>query len=94
MLKHLLPGAKNSRALLSRAPATPPGCGPDAVAPTHVLFEHFWLEAGPEAMPAGGRDVDSSGRRFVATPSVHQHLVNLARAVLIRCVSAEAGGGH
>ena len=85
MLKHLLPGTKTVKALLSRAPATPPGAAPDAINPTHVLFEHFWLEAGSEPLPSGGKEVDAGGRRFVATPSVHQHLVNLARAVLIRC---------
>ena len=87
MLKHLLPGVKSVKALLSRAPVPPPGCGGDSnpLTASHVLFEHFWLEAGPEPLPAAGRDVDAGGRQFVATPSVHQHLVNLARAVLIRC---------
>lgn len=52
--------------------------------PRHTLVEQFWLELGPLPLPTGGRDVDASGRRFVATSSVEQHLVNLARAVLIR----------
>ncbi|KAG1662050.1 hypothetical protein FOA52_005297, partial [Chlamydomonas sp. UWO 241] len=81
MLKHLLPGVKSVSALL-RPPPAPPGA--DAPHPSHVLFEHFWLEAGPVPLPAGGKDVDASGRQFVATSSVQQHLVNLARAVLIR----------
>ncbi|EFJ44763.1 hypothetical protein VOLCADRAFT_121252, partial [Volvox carteri f. nagariensis] len=74
--KHLLPGVKNAKALL-RAPPEPAGG-------THVLFEAFWLERGPLELPRGGREDDGSGRRFVMTPSVRQHLTNLARAALIR----------
>lgn len=76
IIKHLLPGVKNIRSL-NRTPPEPQGN-------LHVLFEQFWLERGREALPAGGREVDGSGRRFVATASVRQHLCNLARAVLIR----------
>ncbi|MEW5309894.1 MAG: hypothetical protein WDW38_001740 [Sanguina aurantia] len=72
----LLPGIKSFKALM-RTPPAPPG-------ETHVLFEHFWLERGPLPLPEGGRDADGGGRKFVATPSVSQHLCNLARAVLIR----------
>ncbi|KAG2499138.1 hypothetical protein HYH03_002721 [Edaphochlamys debaryana] len=74
--KHLLPGVKNVKALL-RAPPEPQGG-------SHTLFEAFWLERGPLELPAGGREEDGSGRKFVMTPSVRQHLTNLARAVLIR----------
>lgn len=62
---------------LLRAPPEPSGG-------SHVLFEAFWLERGPLDPPAGGRDADGSGRRFVTTPIVRQHLTHLARAALIR----------
>lgn len=70
-----------------RTPPAPPG-------ETHVLFEHFWLERGPLPLPEGGRDADGGGRKFVATPSVSQHLCNLARAVLIRCVALSQGSSQ
>lgn len=60
-----------------RTPPAPPG-------DTHVLFEHFWLERGPEPLPALGADDDGSQRRFVVTPSVQRQLSHLARAVLLR----------
>lgn len=74
--QHLLPGVKSIKALLR----TPPAPSADG----HVLFEHFWLKRGPEALPELGQDDDGSRRRFVLTPSVRQHLCNLARAVLVR----------
>lgn len=49
---------------------------------SHVLFEHFWVEAGP--LPVLEEDGEGSGRGFVMTPSVEAHLRNLARAALIR----------
>jgi hypothetical protein len=47
----------------------------------HVRFEHFWLEAGPLERP--DPSIPASGR-FVQTPTVRQHLANLARAVMMR----------
>lgn len=67
---------KSAKGLLR--PPQPPSAG------NHVLFQHFWLEKGPLALPEMGADDDGSRRRFVATPSVKQHLANLARAVLVR----------
>jgi midasin len=59
---------------MQRAPTRPPGGA-------HVLFEHFWVEAGPLPVPDGAE----GGRPgFVLTPSVAAHLRNLARAALIR----------
>ncbi len=49
---------------------------------SHVLFEHFWVEAGP--LPVLEEEGEGSGRGFVMTPSVAAHLRNLARAALIR----------
>ncbi len=49
-----------------------------------MLFEHFWIQRGPQDLPAMGREDDGGQRRFVATASVRQHLCNLARAVLVR----------
>jgi hypothetical protein len=49
-----------------------------------VLFEQFWLERGPLALPALGRDDDGACRRFVLTPSVRGQLHNLARCILAR----------
>ena len=54
-----------------RAPAAPSG-------PPHLLFEHFWVEAGPNAVPEG----PSPG--FVVTPSIAAYLRSLARAVLLK----------
>jgi hypothetical protein len=48
----------------------------------HVLFEHFWVEAGP--LPLLDPNDSLAGGRFVMTPSVSMHLRNLARAVLCR----------
>lgn len=68
---------------LRRAPPPPPGGG-------HVLFEHFWLERGPLALPGepGGPPAEGEGagggRSFVLTPSVRRHLATLARAALLR----------
>jgi hypothetical protein len=38
------------------------------------------------ALPEGGRSDDGAARQFVLTSSVKRQLVNLARAVLVRCV--------
>ena len=46
---------------------------------THVLFEHFWVEAGAQPLPE-----PTDRPRFVMTPSVRGHLRNLARAALVR----------
>ena len=56
-----------------RAPAQPAGG-------RHVLFDHFWVEAGDQPLP----DQDAAGKSFVVTPSVQAHLRSLARAALIR----------
>ncbi|GFH15700.1 uncharacterized protein HaLaN_11977, partial [Haematococcus lacustris] len=76
LLRHLLPGVKNAKALM-RTPAEPPGG-------QHVLFEHYWLERGPRPLPSAGREDDGAKRKFVLTPSVSRQLLNLARAVLVR----------
>lgn len=47
-----------------------------------VLFDCFWVEKGPLAVPEEG--AADGKRRFVQTASVKQHLKNLARAVLLR----------
>lgn len=49
-----------------------------------MLFEQFWLERGPLALPAMGRDDDGAARRFVLTASVRGQLHNLARCILAR----------
>lgn len=59
-----------------RTPPTAPG-------PSHVLFDHFWVETGGAPLPEG-RESDGKGGSFVLTPTVTQHLRNLARAVLLR----------
>ncbi len=59
---------------MTRTPTRP-------AAGSHVLFEHFWVEAGPLPVPEDGQ---GSGPGFVMTPSVGAHLRNLARAALIR----------
>ena len=56
-----------------RAPAQPAGG-------RHVLFDHFWVEAGDQPLP----DQDAAAKSFVVTPSVQAHLRSLARAALIR----------
>lgn len=45
----------------------------------HVLFEHFWVEAGEQPLPE-----PSDRPNFVMTTSVKGHLRNLARAALVR----------
>ena len=56
----------------SQAMKTPPN--PPA-GDTHVLLEHFWVEAGdlPRVNPEEGK--------YVVTETVRGHLSNLARAV-------------
>ena len=66
---HILKGLRPSD--LHRAPPRPAG--------EHVLFEQYWVEAGPAALP----DEDTPDE-FVLTPSVRHHLSMLARAVLLR----------
>lgn len=46
---------------------------------THVLFEQYWVKAGPRPLPEADAPDD-----FVVTPSVRRHLATLARAVLLR----------
>ncbi len=62
---------------LLRAPAQPQGGA-------HVLFDHFWVEAGEQALPEQGAPGAAGSARFVATPSVQGHLRSLARAALTR----------
>ena len=69
---HILKGLRPAD--LSRAPPEPPGA-----AGTHVLFEQYWVEAGPAPLP----DADAPDE-FVLTPSVRGHLATLARAALLR----------
>ncbi len=69
---HILKGLRPAE--LSRAPPEPPGAHG-----THVLFEQYWVEAGPAPRP----DADAPDE-FVLTPSVRRHLATLARAVLLR----------
>lgn len=52
---------------------------PQPQAGTHMLFEHFWVEVGDQALPE-----PSASPQFVMTPSVQAHLRNLARAALVR----------
>lgn len=59
---------------LMRAPPQPPSA-------SCVLFDHFWVEAGSDY---GGDGAKSAKDDFVITPSVLDHLRNLARAVLLR----------
>ena len=63
------------RQAMMRTPTRP-------AAGSHVLFEHFWVEAGP--LPVPEEDGEGSERGFIMTPSVAAHLRNLARAALIR----------
>jgi len=63
-----------ARQAMQRVPTRPPGGA-------HVLFEHFWVEAGPLPVPDGA---EGGPPGFVITPSVAAHLRNLARAALIR----------
>ena len=70
--RHVLRGGRASELL--RAPPQPPG--PPG---SHVLFEHYWLEAGPEERPEEG-----APDAFVLVPSVRRHLATLARAALLR----------
>lgn len=72
LVVHILKGLKISQ--LSRAPPEPP-----SVPGAHVLFEEYWVEAGPAARP----EADAPDQ-FVLTASVRRHLATLARAVLLR----------
>ena len=75
MQKHLVGKGTSIKALMQSAP-TPPseGC---------VLFDHYWVEVG-DVPVVESREDDGKGGVFVATPTVTQHLRNLARAVLLR----------
>ncbi len=75
MRTHLLGGAVELKALM-RAPPSPPS-------PDCVRFDQFWVQTGGTPV-AEDRDADGSGGTFVSTPTVLQHLRNLARAVLLR----------
>jgi len=69
---HILKGLRPAE--LSRTPPAPPsGSTP------HVLFEQYWVKAGPMPLPEADAPDD-----FVVTPSVRRHLATLARAVLLR----------
>jgi midasin len=69
---HILKGLKPAE--LSRTPPAPPSAGA-----SHVLFEQYWVEAGPGPLPEADAKDD-----FVVTPSMRRHLATLARAVLLR----------
>jgi midasin len=75
MLKHLVGQGTNFRALMNASPSAP--------SETCVLFDHYWVEVGDSPV-AETREDDGKGGVFVATPTVMQHLRNLARAVLLR----------
>lgn len=61
------------QALIQKAPPNPPGS-------SYILFEQFWVEAGPES-ESQAQDIIQN---FVMTPSIATHLCNIARAVLLR----------
>ena len=60
---------------MQRTPSKPAGG-------EYVLFEHFWVKAGPLPLPES--DARLGDGKFVLTNSVSMHLRNLARAVLCR----------
>lgn len=78
IVKHLLKGNVGGLKALLRPPPQP--------TPNHVLFEHFWVEAGGTAgILSEGDFAEGPGKsRYVMTESVREHLKNLARAVLVR----------
>ena len=51
---------------------------PVPAGPPHVLFEHFWVEAGPEPLPEG------PSPSFVVTPSIAAYMRSLARAAQLK----------
>jgi midasin len=75
MLQHLVGQGTSLKALMNASPSAP--------SETCVLFDHYWVELG-ESPVAETREDDGKGGVFVATPTVMQHLRNLARAVLLR----------
>jgi len=75
MLQHLVGQGTSLKALMNASPAAP--------SETCVLFDHYWVEVGDSPV-AETREDDGKGGVFVATPTVMQHLRNLARAVLLR----------
>jgi midasin len=75
MLQHLVGQGTSLKALMNASPTAP--------SETCVLFDHYWVEVGDSPV-AETREDDGKGGVFVATPTVMQHLRNLARAVLLR----------
>ncbi|KAG7670517.1 hypothetical protein KSW81_003079 [Nannochloris sp. 'desiccata'] len=75
MLQHLVGQGTSLKALMNASPSAP--------SETCVLFDHYWVEVGDSPV-AETREDDGKGGVFVATPTVMQHLRNLARAVLLR----------
>ena len=75
MLQHLVGKGSRLKSLMSASPAAP--------SDTCVLFDHYWVEVGDTPV-VESREDDGKGGVFVATPTVMQHLRNLARAVLLR----------
>ena len=88
--RHLLKSAPPMSVLLRVPP--PPG-------PHFELFEHFWVERGPEGeadTPQGGNQAgggawgslkekeEVKSESFVLTASVRSNLKDIARAVLVR----------
>lgn len=43
-----------------------------------MLFEHFWVEAGPAEVP------EAASPDFVMTPSISAYLRSMARAILLK----------
>eukprot|EP00756_Hemistasia_phaeocysticola_P036863 Hpha_TRINITY_DN16665_c0_g13::TRINITY_DN16665_c0_g13_i1::g.182220::m.182220/K14572/MDN1, REA1; midasin len=60
--------------VLLRGQSIPTPQPPPSPGDTHVVFEHMWIEKGPEPVP---EEVE-----YVITPSVRDHLRNLARVVV------------
>lgn len=75
MLHYLVGKGTKLKTLMSASPAAP--------SESCVLFDHYWVEVGDTPV-AESREDDGKGGVFVATPTVMQHLRNLARAVLLR----------
>lgn len=69
LMQDTLFGNSDIKRLLKTHPGSP--------GPNYILFDQYWVEKGPEPEM---KDVDP----FVETPTVTQHLRNLARAVLLR----------
>eukprot|EP00899_Mesostigma_viride_P010035 jgi/Mesvir1/19032/Mv12798-RA.1 len=72
---------------LAKPPPRPGGGG------EYALLENFWLEMGPHSSNASASSLSPAStasrqvereKAYVLTPSVRQHLNNIARAVLVR----------